>query len=51
MNEKGNSNNQLNLVNNNYVFSNGTSFSTPIAVGVMALMYGVNPKISLHTPQ
>ena len=46
MGEKGNSSDQLNLVNNNYVFTNGTSFSTPIAAGVVALMYGVNPKIT-----
>ena len=46
MGEKGNSSDQLNLVNNNYVFTNGTSFSTPIAAGVVALMYGVNPNIT-----
>jgi len=46
MGEKGNNSSQLNLVNNNYAFTNGTSFSTPIAAGVVALMYGVNPNIT-----
>jgi len=39
---------QLNLVNNNYAFTNGTSFATPVAAGVVTLMYAVNPNI---TPQ
>ena len=37
---------QLNLVNNNYAFTEGTSFSAPITAGVVALMYGVNPNIT-----
>lgn len=35
-----------NLVNTNYIFSDGTSFSTPITAGVVALMYAVNPNIT-----
>lgn len=34
------------LVSNAYKFTNGTSFSTPIAAGVVALMYSVNPNIT-----
>ena len=34
------------LVSNNYAFTNGTSFSTPVAAGVVALMYSVNPNIT-----
>ncbi len=34
------------LINNNYLFANGTSFSTPITAGVVALMYAVNPNIT-----
>ena len=45
MNEKGKSNG-LNLVNENYSFTDGTSFATPITAGVVALMYGVNPNIT-----
>ena len=37
---------QKNLVNNNYSFTNGTSFSTPITAGVVAMMYAVNPNIT-----
>jgi len=34
------------LVSNSYSFMNGTSFSTPISAGVVALMYSVNPDIT-----
>lgn len=34
------------LVNNNYTFTSGTSFSAPITSGVVALMYAVNPTIT-----
>jgi subtilisin family serine protease len=34
------------LINNNYLFANGTSFSTPITAGVVAMMYAVNPNIT-----
>ncbi len=34
---------QQGLVNNNYAFTNGTSFSAPIVSGVVALMLSVNP--------
>ena len=37
---------QRDLVNNNYSFTDGTSFATPITAGVVALMYGVNPNIT-----
>ena len=37
---------QRDLVNNNYAFTNGTSFSAPIASGVVAMMYAVNPNIT-----
>jgi subtilisin family serine protease len=43
--EQGNSN-QLDKVNNNYAFTDGTSFATPIVAGVIALMYDVNPDIT-----
>ncbi len=39
------SDNQLDLVNNNYQFTDGTSFATPIVAGVVTLMYAVNPNI------
>lgn len=38
--------NQQSLVSNNYAFTNGTSFSTPITAGVAALMYSINPNIT-----
>jgi len=34
------------LVSNDYAFTDGTSFSTPIVAGVVALMYSVNPDIT-----
>jgi len=34
------------LVDNNYSFGQGTSYSTPVVAGVVALMYGVNPDIT-----
>ena len=37
---------QQSLVSENYAFTNGTSFSTPVAAGVVALMYGINPNIT-----
>jgi subtilisin family serine protease len=37
---------QYGLINNNYSFTDGTSFATPVTAGVVALMYGVNPKIT-----
>jgi len=37
---------QKDLVNNNYAFTNGTSFSAPIASGVVAMMYAVNPNLT-----
>ncbi len=43
--EKG-SPEQKDLVNNNYAFTQGTSFSTPIAAGVVALMYSTRPDIT-----
>lgn len=43
--ERGDSN-QLDMVTNNYAFTVGTSFATPIAAGVVALMYSVNPNIT-----
>lgn len=46
MGEKGDSSIQLGLVNNNYGFTNGTSFATPVTAGVVALMYAVNPNIT-----
>lgn len=38
--------NQKNLVNNNYNFDSGTSYSTPLVAGVVALMYSVKPDIT-----
>ncbi len=38
--------NQHGLVTNNYSFTNGTSFSCPVAAGVVALMYSANPSIT-----
>ncbi len=43
--EKGD-NYRLGLVNNNYSFVNGTSFSAPLVAGVVALMYSANPKLT-----
>ncbi len=37
---------QLGLVNQNYSFTSGTSFSTPITAGIIALMYSVNPNLT-----
>ncbi len=37
---------QKDLVNNNYTFVTGTSFSAPIVTGVVALMYSVNPDLT-----
>lgn len=34
------------LVNNNYTFTSGTSFSAPITSGVIALMLAVNPNLT-----
>ncbi len=34
------------LVSEDYHFGNGTSYSTPIVAGVVALMYSVNPNIT-----
>lgn len=34
------------LVSNNYAFTLGTSFATPVLAGVVALMYSVNPNIT-----
>ena len=34
------------IVNDNYAFTEGTSFSAPIVAGVVALMYSVNPNIT-----
>ena len=39
-------NNTQNLVNKNYSFRTGTSFSAPNASGVIALMVSVNPKLT-----
>lgn len=39
---------QKNIVNNNYSFHDGTSFACPIVAGTAALMYSVNPNL---TPQ
>ncbi|MCH9741355.1 MAG: S8 family serine peptidase [Epsilonproteobacteria bacterium] len=38
--------NQLDLVSNNYSFTDGTSFATPVTAGVVALMYAANPNIT-----
>ncbi len=40
------SNIQRSLVNNNYAFTNGTSFASPIVAGVVALMISVNPNLT-----
>jgi len=40
------SHNQKDLVNNNYTFTSGTSFSAPIVAGVVTLMYSANPNIT-----
>ncbi|MBN2825918.1 MAG: S8 family serine peptidase [Campylobacterales bacterium] len=40
------STNQLDLVDNNYAFVDGTSFATPVTAGVVALMYAANPTIT-----
>jgi len=37
---------QKDLVNNNYAFTSGTSFATPITAGVVSMMYAVNPTIT-----
>jgi subtilisin family serine protease len=37
---------QYGFVNNNYAFVQGTSFSAPIAAGVVALMLSVNPSLT-----
>ena len=44
--EKGNSGAQRGILNNNYAFVNGTSFSTPLASGVAALILSANPSLS-----
>jgi len=40
------STNNYGAVSNDYAFTDGTSFSTPIVAGVVALMYSVNPDIT-----
>jgi len=40
------SQNQKNIVNNNYAFTDGTSFACPIVAGAASLMYSVNPNIT-----
>ena len=37
---------QRGIVNNNYAFTNGTSFSAPITAGVVALMLSANPNLN-----
>ncbi len=37
---------QRSLVDNNYAFTNGTSFAAPITAGVVALMLGINPNLT-----
>ena len=37
---------QRDIVTNNYAFTDGTSFATPVTAGVVALMYSVNPNIT-----
>lgn len=37
---------QMGVVNNNYAFASGTSFSAPLVAGVTALMLSVNPSLS-----
>jgi subtilisin family serine protease len=43
--ERG-SHNQHGMVSEDYAFTSGTSFSSPIAAGVVALMYSINPNIT-----
>ncbi len=38
--------NQKTIVNNNYNFDSGTSYSTPLVAGVIALMYSRNPNLT-----
>jgi len=45
MGEQGSSR-QLDKVNNNYAFADGTSFATPVVAGVIVLMYAVHPDIT-----
>lgn len=37
---------RFDLVNEQYAFGEGTSFSAPIVVGVVALMYSINPNLT-----
>lgn len=37
---------QRNLVDNDYAFTNGTSFAAPITAGVVALMLSINPNLT-----
>lgn len=37
---------QRSIVNNDYAFANGSSFSAPITTGVVALMLSVNPSLT-----
>lgn len=43
---QGSTYNYNGLVSDSYAFASGTSFSTPVAAGVVALMYSVNPNIT-----
>jgi len=43
--EKG-STNQNNFVTNDYAFTDGTSFATPVTAGIVALMYSVNNNLT-----
>lgn len=43
---QGSLNSNGGLVSDSYAFTHGTSFSTPVAAGVVALMYSVNPNIT-----
>ena len=45
MGDKGNTKDRY-LVNTNYQFTDGSSYSTPITAGVVALMYATNPNIT-----